>query len=874
MVASLSTPNLDFGGERPNTTVSSRNSLADEPRTSSTAVGRRRPPLGDALDSMLSSTSAIHVGGKPESNSIIELPRIGPFATKLQVTQGYLDAISAPSVPTLGFGLKRSQSMPSDFRANGAPPPGPSSTIPCPAGRRAIRSLVKQRQEHGPAHGSNLQGPRAGNVLTVTEEVRKEMPHVANAAGDFVRRHNVRSGTASALMTALSHVPSSLRFEDGFYERLDDVRRNRFILPPRSLAPLNALPVSGEGRRYAGSSSVSALSDARTEVGHHPVRVRQKAKYNLATSVWRPRKLTGNSKDFFDTAASLQKIFDASWSLACRARRGFIQKLIVKAEYSDGISRDADGNGVDDEVEQVSAVLSEHCRTIFASYDYYASAGVSASNSTSIGAEHEIYDVCQNGYLMFVRDCKLANKECPASLLNLIFAEVDAKDDDTSADDNHNKTRMLNRQEWLQALVRIALEKYVRTKKVPDVSDAVERLCREDLLGLLPDAALQDSNSFREQYCYNEHMERVLRKHMGTLKSLYSRYADLQGSRPGVGEYDSSSLMSIGEWMEMLSQLSLFSSGQITMYEGKLIFSWSRIRAVIDNSHQSVVKARTLYFEDFMEAIIRLSLLCALPTDEDLAEVGAEDAGVYLLALAAHAPSQHRSFLQQRRGSLTKRPRQVAWRCADHLMRYIARLIEMNTSGGKDVAVSADEAAQFVKRHQSGRELVQDAVSLSQVSTKSMHQTAFATALRKVRERTLASLAKVGVFSSLSSEQQEALLDSMVYAPYHVGELVFDQGDSGDSFYAILSGSASVLRTQDDGRVVKLATLNEGACFGERALLTDEARFASVRATTKLSTVSISREGFEALFGEGTLTEAFRSQVVSYSEGHVGESPK
>ena len=86
--------------------------------------------------------------------------------------------------------------------------------------------------------------------------------------------------------------------------------------------------------------------------------------------------------------------------------------------------------------------------------------------------------------------------------------------------------------------------------------------------------------------------------------------------------------------------------------------------------------------------------------------------------------------------------------------------------------------------------------------------------------------------------------------------MVLKHGDEGNELYILESGEVTVVEKMASGDEVELTTLGTGDYFGERALLTDEARFASVRATTKLSTVSISREGFEALFGEGTLTEA------------------
>ena len=52
-----------------------------------------------------------------------------------------------------------------------------------------------------------------------------------------------------------------------------------------------------------------------------------------------------------------------------------------------------------------------------------------------------------------------------------------------------------------------------------------------------------------------------------------------------------------------------------------------------------------------------------------------------------------------------------------------------------------------------------------------------------------------------------------------------------------------------EGDEDEIAHLAEGATFGERALLRNEERFASIVATSRLFTLSIDRMHFEATLG-------------------------
>ena len=78
------------------------------------------------------------------------------------------------------------------------------------------------------------------------------------------------------------------------------------------------------------------------------------------------------------------------------------------------------------------------------------------------------------------------------------------------------------------------------------------------------------------------------------------------------------------------------------------------------------------------------------------------------------------------------------------------------------------------------------------------------------------------------------------------GEVVFRQGDVGDSIYVIQKGVCEVLR-EKDGTQELLATLQAGDYFGEMALLSDVSRNATIRARTAMHVLLIPKADFNKL---------------------------
>ena len=123
-------------------------------------------------------------------------------------------------------------------------------------------------------------------------------------------------------------------------------------------------------------------------------------------------------------------------------------------------------------------------------------------------------------------------------------------------------------------------------------------------------------------------------------------------------------------------------------------------------------------------------------------------------------------------------------------------------------------------------------------------------------------LTGIPLFASLRRPLIEQLAGGMQRRTVTAGEVVVSQGDAGDRFYVIESGS---LDARADGR--QLSQMEAGDWFGEIALLRDVPRTATVVATEDSVLQSIEREDFlSALTGDHELrgrTEAVAARRLA-----------
>jgi len=100
----------------------------------------------------------------------------------------------------------------------------------------------------------------------------------------------------------------------------------------------------------------------------------------------------------------------------------------------------------------------------------------------------------------------------------------------------------------------------------------------------------------------------------------------------------------------------------------------------------------------------------------------------------------------------------------------------------------------------------------------------------------------------------QAIFMRMQQIQYKKGDVVIQQGDKGDFFYAISRGQCIVTReTPLNKEGIKLAELKEGDTFGEEALISDSLRNATVSMLTDGCLTRLAKDDFNTLMNEPML---------------------
>lgn len=101
------------------------------------------------------------------------------------------------------------------------------------------------------------------------------------------------------------------------------------------------------------------------------------------------------------------------------------------------------------------------------------------------------------------------------------------------------------------------------------------------------------------------------------------------------------------------------------------------------------------------------------------------------------------------------------------------------------------------------------------------------------REKYESFLASVKILVSMDPYERQKLGDALTEKKFKQGEFVIREGEIGDIFYIVSQGEAVATKTLPSGEDKQVFNYKPGDYFGERALLTNEARAANIIATVR-----------------------------------------
>jgi CRP/FNR family transcriptional regulator, cyclic AMP receptor protein len=104
-------------------------------------------------------------------------------------------------------------------------------------------------------------------------------------------------------------------------------------------------------------------------------------------------------------------------------------------------------------------------------------------------------------------------------------------------------------------------------------------------------------------------------------------------------------------------------------------------------------------------------------------------------------------------------------------------------------------------------------------------------------------LRNIPLFANIEPSKLKLLAFTSERMTFQSGDLLCKQGDPGDSAFVIISGDAEVLVQTPKGPHI-VAKLGRNAIVGEIAILCDVPRTASVKASSKVEAMVISKDLF------------------------------
>jgi CRP-like cAMP-binding protein len=111
-------------------------------------------------------------------------------------------------------------------------------------------------------------------------------------------------------------------------------------------------------------------------------------------------------------------------------------------------------------------------------------------------------------------------------------------------------------------------------------------------------------------------------------------------------------------------------------------------------------------------------------------------------------------------------------------------------------------------------------------------------------------LKKIEIFSDLSVNELAAVASVTEEASFGEGELVFEEGERGNTLYLVIQGEVAVVKGYHSDQAIELDRIAPGDYFGEMALFGDNRRSATIRVNQTARFLTLHKQELEEIVRE------------------------
>jgi len=328
--------------------------------------------------------------------------------------------------------------------------------------------------------------------------------------------------------------------------------------------------------------------------------------WKIASSIFGERARESDSKGFFDDDKVIASGFAIDY-----------ERMLSKQKFRTVIEREAkstnDIMAPDKQVAEFKQVFLKAYPGIITTFNYYAALSIKG-----------ISGVQRSEYTSFTEDCKIPDAEsasCKRADLDTLFILTNFVQNKKNAANEGNFDTALNRPEWMEIIVRIAIAKYGNGVLDSDmrrstVGSCLRTLIEENLLPNLPPDAMTSSDTFRRERMYFEGVDSCLSSHRVMVNAIFAAFRVRlpSGQRPRE--------LQLTQWHVLCDQIGLIASEftRFTLRESTMIFAASRMYKKDEAGNQGRMEG--LSRVEFYEVLCRTAEHFALPSAADCRAAG------------------------------------------------------------------------------------------------------------------------------------------------------------------------------------------------------------------------------------------------------------